>query len=88
MTVDVYMLCNLSTLSSVHVQLGRTVLMEAVQYGHPAVVQYLVEKTTSQVNATNKVSHSNNACARTRTTVSYDSYMSLTIACVLVYMIF
>ena len=42
-----------------HVQDGRTALMMAALYGHTAIVQYLVERTTAQVNATDNVSHSN-----------------------------
>ena len=42
-----------------HVQLGSTSLMWAARKGHTAIVQYLVERTTAQVNATNNVSHSN-----------------------------
>ena len=42
-----------------HVQDGDTALMNAAMSGHTAVVQYLVKKTTAQVNATNSVSHSN-----------------------------
>ena len=42
---------------SVRVQLGWTALMEAAHHGHTAVVKYLVEETTAQVNATSKVSH-------------------------------
>ena len=41
-----------------HVQNGSTALMEAARNGYTAIVQYLVERTTAQVNATNKVSHS------------------------------
>ena len=44
---------------SSHVQLGRTALMSAAAYGYTAIVQYLVEETTAQVNATDRVSHSN-----------------------------
>ena len=33
--------------------------MRAAESGHTAIVQYLVERTTSQVNATDSVSHSN-----------------------------
>ena len=45
---------------SSHVQFGWTALMIAARYGHTAIVQYLVEETTAQVNATdNRVSHSN-----------------------------
>ena len=40
-------------------QHGDTALMLAAEKGHTAVVQYLVERTTAQVNATNNVSHSN-----------------------------
>ena len=42
-----------------HVQYGYTALMEAAYEGHTAIVQYLVERTTAQVNATSNVSHSN-----------------------------
>ena len=44
---------------SSHVQFGRTALMGAAIYGRTAIVQYLVEETTAQVNATDNVSHSN-----------------------------
>ena len=44
---------------SSHVQDGCTTLMMAARFGHTAVVQYLVERTTAQVNATDNVSHSN-----------------------------
>ena len=44
---------------SSHVQYGRTALVLAAGHGHTAIVQYLVEETTAQVNATNNVSHSN-----------------------------
>ena len=44
---------------SSHVQDGRTALMWAARCGHTAIVQYLVERTTAQVNATDSVSHSN-----------------------------
>ena len=44
---------------SSHVQNGHTALMYAARRGHTAIVQYLVERTTAQVNATNNVSHSN-----------------------------
>ena len=44
---------------SSHVQDGWTALMRAAHEGHTATVQYLVERTTAQVNATNNVSHSN-----------------------------
>ena len=33
--------------------------MRAAINGHTAIVQYLVERTTAQVNATSNVSHSN-----------------------------
>ena len=33
--------------------------MRAAESGHTATVQYLVERTTAQVNATSDVSHSN-----------------------------
>ena len=42
-----------------HVQNGSTALMLAARQGRTAIVQYLVERTTAQVNATNNVSHSN-----------------------------
>ena len=42
-----------------HVQGGETALMKAAINGHTAIVQYLVERTTAQVNATDNVSHSN-----------------------------
>ena len=38
---------------------GYTALMLAACEGHTAIVQYLVERTTAQVNATDNVSHSN-----------------------------
>ena len=44
---------------SSHVQYGWTALMLAAVSGHTAIVQYLVEETTAQVNATDNVSHSN-----------------------------
>ena len=45
---------------SSHVQVGQhTALMRAAGNGHTAIVQYLVEETTAQVNATDNVSHSN-----------------------------
>ena len=44
---------------SSHVQNGYTALMYAALWGRTAIVQYLVERTTAQVNATNDVSHSN-----------------------------
>ena len=44
---------------SSHVQLGETALMRAAECGHTAIVKYLVEETTAQVNATSDVSHSN-----------------------------
>ena len=44
---------------SSHVQKGNTALMWAASEGHTAIVQYLVERTTAQVNAANNVSHSN-----------------------------
>ena len=44
---------------SSHVQGGSTALMLAASGGHTAIVQYLVERTTAQVNATDNVSHSN-----------------------------
>ena len=40
-------------------QVGYTALMYAAESGHTAIVQYLVERTTAQVSATNNVSHSN-----------------------------
>ena len=42
-----------------HVQGGDSALIWAAQRGHTAIVQYLVERTTAQVNATDNVSHSN-----------------------------
>ena len=39
---------------SSHVQYGDTTLMWAASGGHTAIVQYLVERTTAQVNATNE----------------------------------
>lgn len=42
---------------SVRVQFGQTPLMEAAHHGHTAIVKYLVEETTAEVNATSKVSH-------------------------------
>ena len=50
-------MCVVLILSS-HVQYGSTALMCAAVVGHTAIVQYLVERTTAQVNATNNVSHS------------------------------
>ena len=45
---------------SSHVQYGRTALIRAAINGHTAIVQYLVEETTAQVNVTDDyVSHSN-----------------------------
>ena len=44
---------------SSHVQYGHTALMRAAERGRLAIVQYLIERTTAQVNATDKVSHSN-----------------------------
>ena len=41
---------------SSHVQNGRTALMRAASWGHTAIVQYLVEETTAQVNVTDQVS--------------------------------
>ena len=38
---------------------GYTALMLAARDGRTATVQYLVERTTAQVNATSNVSHSN-----------------------------
>ena len=40
-------------------QNGYTALIWAAGEGHTAIVQYLVERTTAQVNAINDVSHSN-----------------------------
>ena len=40
-------------------QYGWTPLICAAEKYHTAVVQYLVERTTAQVNATDNVSHSN-----------------------------
>ena len=42
-----------------HVQGGYTALMWGAREGNTAIVQYLVERTTAQVNATSNVSHSN-----------------------------
>ena len=42
---------------SSYVQVGDTALMRAALNGHTATVQYLVERTTAQVNVTNNVSH-------------------------------
>ena len=39
-------------------QFGRTALNRAALNGHTAIVQYLVEKTSAQVNAADNVSHS------------------------------
>ena len=36
---------------------GDTSLTRASVHGYTAIVQYLVERTTAQVNVTNKVSH-------------------------------
>ena len=44
---------------SSHVQLGWTALMGAARWDRTAIVQYLVEETTAQVNTTDSVSHSN-----------------------------
>ena len=44
---------------SSHMQGGWTALMWAANGGHTDIVQYLIERTTAQVNATNNVSHSN-----------------------------
>ena len=45
---------------SSHVQYGWTALIRAALSGQTAIVQYLVEETTAQVNATDDlVSHSN-----------------------------
>ena len=38
---------------------GYTALMRAAMFGRTAIVQYLVERTTAQVNATDRVSHTN-----------------------------
>ena len=40
-------------------QTGRTALIYAAISGHTAIVQYLVEETTAQVNATSNVSNAN-----------------------------
>ena len=40
-------------------QYGWTALIYAALYGHTAIVQYLVEETTAQVNATDNVSNAN-----------------------------
>ena len=50
-------MCYIDPLS--HVQVGYTALMRAANNGYTAIVQYLVERTTAQVNATDYVSHSN-----------------------------
>ena len=42
---------------SSHVQNERTALMRAAGCGYTAIVQYLVEETTAQVNATDNVSY-------------------------------
>ena len=44
---------------SSHVQGGETALVRAAVNGNIAIVQYLVEETTAQVNATDDVSRSN-----------------------------
>ena len=49
----------LCLIHSSHVQYGYTALILAAREGHTATVQYLVERKTAQVNATNDVSHSN-----------------------------
>ena len=41
---------------SSHVQRGWTALKRAAIGGHTAIVQYLIEETTAQVNATDQVS--------------------------------
>ena len=53
---DIVLLC---LIHSSHVQNGYTALMLAAGKGYTAIVQYLVERTTAQVNATDNVSHSN-----------------------------
>ena len=53
---DIILLCFIHYF---YVQNGYTALMYAALNGHTATVQYLVERTTAQVNATNNVSHSN-----------------------------
>ena len=40
-------------------QIGWTALISAAFNGHTATVQYLVEETTAQVNATDSVSNAN-----------------------------
>ena len=40
-----------------HVQDSKTALHRAVERGHTEVVKYLLENTTAQVNAKDKVSH-------------------------------
>ena len=40
-------------------QIGGTALIYAAFNGHTATVQYLVEETTAQVNATDNVSNAN-----------------------------
>ena len=45
---------------SSHVQYGRTALIRAAINGHTAIVQYLVEETTAQVNVTDDMwNHTN-----------------------------
>ena len=41
------------------VQYGWTPLIRAAVFGRTAIVQYLVEETTAQVNATDNVSNAN-----------------------------
>ena len=57
--VTIVHVCCIDPLFSSHVQNEWTALMRAACSGHTAIVQYLVEETTAQVNATDSVSHSN-----------------------------
>ena len=57
--VTIVHVCCIDPLFSSHVQNEWTALMRAACGGHTAIVQYLVEETTAQVNATDSVSHSN-----------------------------
>ena len=40
-----------------HVQGDRTALHHAAEHGHTELVKYLLENTTAQVNAKDRVSH-------------------------------